>query len=65
MIFCRPAALELHITRVQRRGAQGGHGIPDAKICERWTTSQRSFQHRVRVQPDGNRSRRHSDLGCS
>ena len=65
MIVCRPAALELHIARVQRRGAQGGHGMPEAKICERWNISQRSLQHRVRVQPDGNRSRQHPDFGCS
>jgi predicted ABC-type ATPase len=34
---------EHHIARVRARVARGGHGIPEAKIRERWDTSRRNI----------------------
>lgn len=37
--FCGLATPELHLRRVRKRVAAGGHDIPEAKIRERWTAS--------------------------
>jgi predicted ABC-type ATPase len=41
--FCGLASPELHLARVARRVAQGGHDIPSAKIRERWRTSRENL----------------------
>ena len=41
--FCGLASPELHLARVARRVAQGGHDIPAAKIRERWRTSRENL----------------------
>lgn len=53
--FCGLASPEMHLARVARRVAQGGHDIPPAKIRERWRTSRENlirllpFIHHLRV----------------
>jgi len=53
--ICGLASPELHLARVARRVAQGGHDIPPAKIRERWRTSRENlirllpFIHHLRV----------------
>ncbi|ODS91199.1 MAG: hypothetical protein ABS45_12210 [Comamonas sp. SCN 65-56] len=37
--FCGLATPELHLRRVRKRVAAGGHDIPEVKIRERWTAS--------------------------
>lgn len=39
MMYCGLGSPELHIARVARRVAHGGHHIAEEKIRERWTTS--------------------------
>lgn len=46
--FCGLASPDLHIRRVAKRVAQGGHDIPAAKIHERWT---RSRENLIRLLP--------------
>lgn len=46
--FCGLASADLHLQRVRRRVAHGGHDIPEAKIRERWT---RSRQNLIRLLP--------------
>lgn len=41
--FCGLASPELHIARVRRRVAHGGHDIPEAKIYERWRSSRENL----------------------
>lgn len=41
--FCGLASPEMHLARVARRVAQGGHDIPAAKIRERWRTSRENL----------------------
>lgn len=41
--FVGLATAEQHIARVRSRVAAGGHGIPEAKIRERWETSRRNI----------------------
>jgi len=48
MLFCGLASVELHLRRVRARVARGGHGIPEAKIRERWT---RSRMNLIRLLP--------------
>ncbi|MGH8235591.1 MAG: AAA family ATPase [Steroidobacteraceae bacterium] len=43
MWFCGLESAELHIQRVKARVASGGHGIPEAKIRERWDGSRRNL----------------------
>lgn len=53
--FCGLASAELHLERVRRRVAHGGHDIPEEKIRERWTASRENlirllpFIHHLRV----------------
>jgi predicted ABC-type ATPase len=53
--FCGLASPELHLSRVARRVAHGGHNIPAGKIRERWNTSRENLirllpmLHQVRV----------------
>lgn len=46
--FCGLASPELHIRRVQKRAARGGHDIPVEKIHERWHSSRENL---VRLLP--------------
>lgn len=46
--FCGLASPELHVERVRRRAERGGHGIPEAKIRERWRSSRENL---VRLLP--------------
>ena len=46
--FCGLESAELHIRRVARRVAYGGHDIPAGKIHERWTRSRESL---IRLMP--------------
>ncbi|MEA1652584.1 hypothetical protein UAJ10_26685 [Nitrospirillum sp. BR 11164] len=39
VFYCGLETVELHLQRVARRVANGGHNIPEARIRERWTTS--------------------------
>lgn len=41
--FCGLASPELHIARVRRRVAHGGHNIPEQKIHERWRSSRENL----------------------
>jgi len=41
--FCGLASPELHIERVRRRVASGGHDIPQEKIHERWRNSRENL----------------------
>lgn len=41
--FCGLASPDLHLARVARRVAQGGHDIPAGKIRERWNTSRENL----------------------
>lgn len=41
--FCGLASPEMHLARVARRVAQGGHNIPAGKIRERWNTSRENL----------------------
>jgi predicted ABC-type ATPase len=46
--FVGLATLELHLERVRRRVAKGGHGIPEAKVRERY---QRGRENLIRLLP--------------
>ncbi len=52
--FCGLASPELHIARVRRRVAHGGHDIPEAKIHERWRSSRENL---IRLLPHINHLR--------
>ena len=41
--FCGLASPELHLERVRRRVARGGHDIPEDKIRERWRSSRENL----------------------
>lgn len=46
--FCGLESVELHLERVRRRVAQGGHDIPEAKVRERYT---RGRENVIRLLP--------------
>jgi predicted ABC-type ATPase len=43
MIFVGLASVEMHLSRVRLRVAQGGHDIPEARIRSRWTSSRQNL----------------------
>jgi predicted ABC-type ATPase len=52
--FCGLASPELHLERVRRRVARGGHDIPEEKIRERWKSSRENL---IRLLPHIDRLR--------
>jgi len=41
--YCGLSSPDLHVARVRLRVARGGHDIPEARVRERWWTSQRNL----------------------
>lgn len=48
VLYCGLASVEQHIERVQKRFAEGGHGIPESAIRKRWIHSR---QHLIDLMP--------------